>query len=226
MKRTRKLISRMVLSGIAALLPGLLLNGQTEDGQVLQQYLFPAFSKGVVRIKTGKETNLILNYNMVSEKMVFEQKEQFYDLINPEAVDTVYLNGKKFIAHEKEFVEVLVKGDFSFFIQHKADLQAPPRPGGYGTTSELTSSNYMSGIQTDIGYYNFKLPAGYTVRLKPFYWITRGEEWFRINSEKQVPKIFGKNEDRVKDFIKEYKIKAERMEDMIKLGQFCNRLPK
>jgi hypothetical protein len=163
---------------------------------------------------------------MVSEKMVFEQKAQYYDLVNPENVDTAYIQKRKFIPHAKEFVEVVVKGDFPFYIQHKADLVAPPRPGAYGTTSELTSSNYLEGMQTNVGYVNFKLPDGYTIKVDPFYWIRKGDEWIKVNSEKQVPKIFPENEDKVKKFIKDNRIKADRTEDMIRLGVFCNGLPK
>jgi hypothetical protein len=226
MKRTVSNRSRILLTGTLILIAGLPAEAQTATAQAPQQYLFPSFSKGVVKLKNGKEANLILNYNMVSEKMVFEQKEQYYDLSNPETVDTVFLQSKKFIPHQKEFVEVAVTGDFPFYIQHKADLQAPPRPGAYGTTSELTSSNYLEGMQTNVGYVNFKLPEGYTIKLKAFYWIRKGEEWIKINSEKQVPKIFPESEEMVKKFIKDNRIKAERTDDMIKLGIFCNGLTK
>jgi hypothetical protein len=163
---------------------------------------------------------------MVSEKLVFEQKEQYYDLTNPEQVDTAYIQNRKFVPHEKEFVEVIYQGKYPLYIQHKAALQDPPRPGAYGTTSELTSSNYLSGYQTNVGYYNFKLPAGYTIKKGPFYWIRKGEEWYKINSEKQVPKIFPENEAQIKNFIKANKIKADRADDMIRLAVFCNGLSK
>lgn len=226
MKRTVSDRNRIVLTVLMIFIAGLPAKAQDEAGQSLKQYLFPSFSKGVVKLKNGKEASLILNYNMVSEKMVFEQKGQYYDLSNPETVDTVYLNNIKLIPREKEFAEVLVTGNYPFYIQHKADLQAPPRPGAYGTTSELTSSNYLSGYQNEMGYYNFKLPEGYTVKKSPFYWIRKGEEWIKVNSEKQVPKIFPESEEKIKKFIKDNRIKADRTEDMIKLAKFCNGVSK
>jgi hypothetical protein len=226
MKINLSVISRILLIVIMIFITGFAARSQDKAGENLQQYLFPSFSKSLIKTKAGKEVNLTLNYNMVSEKMVFDQKGQFFDISNPELVDTVYMQNRKFVYHEKEFIEVAVTGDSPFYIQHKADLKAPPRPGAYGTTSELTSSNYLSGYQTDMGYYNFKLPEGYTVKASTFYWIRKGEEWFRINSEKQVPKIFTGNEEQVKNFIKENRIKADNTEAMIKLGIFCNGLSK
>jgi hypothetical protein len=226
MKKERPQISRVLITGIMIFITGFVARSQDKSGENLQQYLFPSFTKSLIKTKAGKEVNIMLNYNMVSEKMVFDQKGQYFDLANPEQVDTAYIENRKFIPHGKEFVEVAVTGNYPFYIQHKSDLQAPPRPGAYGTTSELTSSNYLSGYQTDIGYYNFKLPQGYTVKVSTFFWFRKGEEWFRINSEKQVPKIFPESEDKIKDFIKENRIKAERTNDMIKLGIFCNGLSK
>jgi hypothetical protein len=225
MKFTGSFTTRITLSGILIFISCLPSKSQNDAGENLQQYLFPSFTKSLIKTKAGKEVNIILNYNMVSEKMVFEQKGQFYDLANPEQVDTAYIQNMKFVPHGKEFAEVAVTGSYPFYVQHKADLVAPPRPGAYGTTSELTSSNYLSGYQSDIGYFNFKLPAGYTVKISTFYWIRKGEEWFKINSEKQVPKIFPGSENQVKKFIKENRIKADKTPAMIKLGIFCNGLP-
>lgn len=199
--------------------------GQDKSADDFRQFLFPTFSKSLIKTKAGKEVNIILNYNMVSEKMVFEQKEKYYDLVNPELVDTAYIQNRKFIPHGKEFIEVLATGKSPFYAQHKADLIAPERPGAYGTTSALTSSNVLSGYQTDIGYFNFKLPEGYTVKKNPFYWIRNGEEWIKINSEKKVPKAFPGKEEKIRKFIKGNGIRADKTEDMKKLGIFCNNLP-
>jgi len=226
MKRIISCRSNILIMWILVIVNSLPAKSQGEAGTGFEQYLFPSFSKSLIKTKAGKEVNIILNYNMVSEKLVFEQKEQYYDLTNPEQVDTAYIQNMKFVPHEKEFVEVIYQGKYPFYLQHKADLQAPPRPGAYGTTSELTSSNYLSGYQTGVGYYNFKLPSGFTVKKSPFYWIRIGEEWFRVNSEKQVPKIFPENESQIKDFIKKNRTKAERPDDMIKLAGFCNGLSK
>jgi hypothetical protein len=225
MKRNLLLRSAILITVILMLIAGMPAKSQDEGRDGFQQFLFPTFSNSLLKTKGGKEVNIILNYNMVSEKMVFEQKDQYFDLANPEQVDTAYIQNRKFIPHEKEFLEVLVPGNSPFYVQHKAELQAPQRPGAYGTTSALTSSNYLVGYQTDMGYYNFKLPDGYTVKKSPFYWIRRGEEWIKINSEKQVPKVFPGSKEQIRDFIKENKINAARTTDMVKLGIFCNSLP-
>ncbi len=59
-------------------------------------------------MKGGKTNTATMNYNTVTEKMVFISNDKYYDLTNPETVDTVILNGCKFVPVGKSFYEVLV----------------------------------------------------------------------------------------------------------------------
>ena len=208
---------------ICVLLPGRsLLYGQEEAKQDLKQYLFPSFTRSSVLMKNGTTMTVMLNYNMVSEQMVFEQKGEYYDMANPEDVDTVYLNGKLFIPSENMFLEVWLNGKIPFFLEHKADLIQPPRPAGYGTTSQLTSSNVLSGINTPQGYYNLKLPDGFTVKPSVVYWIDRDGEKSNFLGQRQFLRLFPENQDDLKKFIKDEKLKFDRVDDMRKLAQYCN----
>ena len=47
------------------------VEAQTNTDGSSPQFLYPDFTNGKVRMKNGKSQNLILNYNTVSEKMVF-----------------------------------------------------------------------------------------------------------------------------------------------------------
>ena len=49
------------------------INAQNEAPQTLPQFLFPAFAKGIVKMKDGRRLAALLNYNMVDEEMIFEQ---------------------------------------------------------------------------------------------------------------------------------------------------------
>ncbi|MGQ9620532.1 MAG: hypothetical protein ACUVTX_06045 [Bacteroidales bacterium] len=192
----------------------------------MKQYLFPAFNVGSVKSKTGKPRNLILNYNTITEKMVFEQKGQYYDLIGQESVDTIYLLGKRFIPYEKFFLDVIWQGKITLAVQHRSSLRAPGKPVGYGGTSELAAANYLSGVELSGGYYNLKLPEGYEVTYTPVNWIKTGEIWERFLTIKQFVKLFPEYSDELNLFIKKNRIKFDRTEDLIKLVEYCNSLMK
>jgi hypothetical protein len=202
------------------------LNAQTDKRDSLAQYLFPSFSRGTVKTKNGTVYTLLLNYNIVTEKMVFEQKGKYFDLANPEAVDTAFLRKGKFVPRDEYFLEVIVDGKVSVFKRNKGELIAPPRSAGYGTTTDLTSSNLLEGIATPQGYYNFKLPVGYTIRPASSFWARKDDKWTRFTSENQFVKIFPQKEKELKQFIRENNLRISRMEDMIRIGNYCNEIIK
>ena len=198
------------------------LKAQDDTSKDLVQYLFPAFSRGTVVTKPGKVMNLMLNYNRVSERIVFEQNGQYLDLVNPEAADTAKIEGRKFIPWETWFLEVIVNSKISLFVRHKAELETAGRPMGYGNTSQLTSSNYLSAVQAPSGYYNFKLPEGYTVRASKVYYLKVDGGMHSFLGEKQFLKIFPGQEDPIKQFIKKNRLKFDKTEDIARLIKFCN----
>jgi len=166
----------------------------------------------------------MLNYNTVSEKMVFEQHGQFYDLVNPEASDTATIEKRRFIPYETYFLEVMVNDAISLYVRNKSELIAPGRPMGYGTTSQLTSSNYLSGLETPSGYYNFKLPDGYTVRPANIYYLKVSGEMISFAGEKQFLRNFPDKEEALKQFIKKNRLKFDRKDDLVRIVNYCNEL--
>lgn len=198
------------------------LCGQEEVMQDLKQYLYPEFTRSSILMKNGRTMNVMLNYNMVTEKMVFEQNGEYYNIVNPETADTIFLNDEKFIYHEGVFLEIMQLGKLPFYVQHRAELIQPPRPAGYGTTSQLTSSNVLSGINTPSGYYNLKLPDGFTVRKSNTYWVNKDGRMGYFLGQRQFLKLFPDNDARLKKFIKDSKIRFDKPEDVVKLAAFCD----
>jgi hypothetical protein len=202
------------------------VNAQGDKPDSLAQYLFPSFTKCSVLTKNGTSYTLLLNYNIVSEKMVFIQKETYFDLANPETVDTVFLGKSRFVPRESYFLEVITGGRVSIFRRNKGQLTAPPRPAGYGTTTDLTSSNLLVGLNTPQGYYNFKLPEGYTVRQVSSFWVGIDDKWTRFTTENQFLKAFDEKEKDIKAYIKAGRLHINNPEELVKIGNYCNDITK
>ena len=98
---------------------------QTESSPDQSQYLIPEFLIGRVKMKTGIDLTLNLNYNTISEAMAFLQNGQIYNMTNLEMVDTVYPHDRKFVPIEKAFYEVILDGPVPFLSSIKASLQHP-----------------------------------------------------------------------------------------------------
>jgi len=198
---------------------------KNSDGST-PQYLLKEFSGGLVKMKNGSRSGALLNYNTVTEKFVFSKNGELYDMTNTELVDTVLVDGRKFIPVGKIFHEVLVEAPVLLFIQHRSSLIPPGAPSGYGGTSQVSNTKSYSSIELESGRYNISLPTDYTVRPDPVYWIRQGVAYESFINEKQFLKIFPGREDELKRFIKQNKIKFDRISAVVTLIEHCNEVMK
>ncbi|HPF04071.1 MAG TPA: hypothetical protein PLV06_04785 [Bacteroidales bacterium] len=224
MKRTgfKKITSAFLLAA-ACCMPASLVGQATSKGE-MPQYLFPSFTKCNVLMKTGTVNTAVMNYNTVTEKMVFVNNEKYYDMTNPEAADTIYLNDRKFVPVGKAFYEVVVNEPVALYIQHKGSLMSAGKTVGYGGTSQTASATYISNIELSGLQYNLTLPSDYIVNPAPVYWIRINATWHDFINEKQFLAIFPDKSSEIKNFIRQNRIKIDRPGDLKRLVEHCSAL--
>jgi len=210
----RRAISVLLLSGMA-----FYLGAQTPQPDLRPQFLFRNFNNGKVIMKNGQVNEAMLNYNTLTEKMVFIQGNKYLDLTNLNMVDTVILDSHKFIPAGKFFYEVLFQGHISLFARHQGKLKG--RPGAYGKTSDASSNYYLSNISIRQGEGDLSLPQEYFVEPRTDYLVSKNNEWFEFYSEKFL-NIFPEKSTEIKNFIKENRIRTDKTEDLIRLVAWCN----
>lgn len=201
------------------------LNGQSDSLVNPKQFLFPRFSKGTLAMKTGKDIFLNLNYNIATEKMVFIQKEKLFELTNPEAVDTIYLNGKKFILNGKAFYEVLDKAPVLILVQHKGTVQPPTKRDPYGTASQASATTSYSDLKVASVVYDFNDPD-LIIKRETIYWIKRNNEIVCFKDGTQLYRIFPAEKNEIKKYINQNDIKFSNTDDIVKLITYCYSLEK
>jgi len=218
-----KVIAKVLLISVFSAVPLMLVCQTTSDGS-MPQYYFKDFTQGKVKMKNGQVQTPMLNYNTVTEKMVFTRDEKYYDISNPEMIDTVIIKDMKFVPVGKIFYEVLLTGPVALFIQHKGELMSAGKQVGYGGTSQLSASVYVTSVELSGGRYNLPLPAEYIVKITPVYWIRRNNEMFSFLNEKQLMNLYPEKAKEIKAFIKGNRIKIENREHLIKLVDYCSSL--
>jgi|WetSurMetagenome_2_1015567.scaffolds.fasta_scaffold00002_147 hypothetical protein len=189
------------------------------------QFIFPEFFVGVAKMLNGEKIILNFNYNIVTEKLVFMQKDQIYDVVNTSVIDTVYMEGRKFIPSGKIFLEVLTNGKSTFFIQHKGSVKKPPRPAAYGGTSEVSSSTYVNNLK--LGNDRFRMPTDSELVIEPgsLYWIRKDQNMNLVTGKKSLLKIFEDKKSEVRGYMAKSKFDAENPDHLNGLVMFYNSLP-
>ena len=218
-----QLFAKFILSVSIVLSPAF-LNCQTNRDGSMPQYYFQDFIPSKVIMKNGQIQTPNLNYNTITEKMVFIRDGNYYDIANTGMVDTVIIRDVKFVPVGDAFFEVLIGAEPSLFIQYKGSLMPAGKPAGYGGTSQLASSTYITSVNLSSGRYNLPIPADFIVEISPVYWLKVDDGMKSFVNERQFLGLFPGKEGQIKDFIRKNRIKIDRKADVIKLVNYYNSL--
>jgi len=186
----------------------------------ITHYLFPEFSKGVVLMKNGMKNEASLNYNSLTEEMIFENNGIKLAVSQLDKIDTIFIKNRKFIPVNNKFFEIVYQSKYTLFAEHKCSIKDPGKPSGYGGTSQTsattTYSSYFSGGQV----YELKLPEGY--QTKPFvdYWLRKDGQINKFLSLRQLSKFFSDKEDLFKVFVKKQDVKYDNETSLVELIKF------
>lgn len=219
MKALKLFTTRML---ITAFVSTLTLNAQQADTlKDLPNLLLPRFTAGIVRLKNGDIRKAILNYDLVGQQMVFLQRKLTLVLDDPQQVDTVFLANRIFVSFPKGFYELLMKKeDVSLFKQHKAYVEYPGMPTGYGAKSQTAAPSYVNQIYGPTGAINLKIPNDYKVIDDSQYWIKRGDEMSAFKNKRQFLKIFPDKQKELDKYITKERIDFKKVDDVRKLVEY------
>lgn len=199
-------------------------NGQITSEGPLSQFLFPGFGNAIVKMRNAELHSMLMNFNTVSEKMVYKKNDRLYDLVNEEMVDTIYLQDSKFVPTGGVFYEVLWNDQIPFYVSYKGVLLPPGTKAGYGVNSQVSNTKLRTSFDTSSGNYNLELPSDYKVQINLTYLFRKDDLLLSFTNERQLLKIAPEKASELKQFIKNNKIKFTELADMRNLAKYYNLL--
>jgi len=188
----------------------------------LSHYIFPEFTTGTVLMKTGHEYKALLNYNALSEEMIFDDKgvKLAIGKEEKERVDTVYIMNRKFFTLDGSFVELIYRSESELYAQYKCDIKYPGKPAPYGGTSETTSVSTYSGILSGGVIYELKLPDDYKISPYTYYWLKKEGELKKFVNMKQLTKLFDDRKDQFKEYVSAHNVEFKNQESLVQLLKY------
>jgi hypothetical protein len=189
------------------------------------QYVFPDFEIGSVKMKNGQTEFALMNYNKLTEEMIFIKNGVKLAIDSIITIDTITIGSRLFVPQQKIFYELLVKGPVSLFVQHKCNPIAAGNPSGYGETTETgaaksVSSVYYSGVPLQ----KLTLSSDYHITDDTQFWIRRNGVFYKSNTGSQIIKAFPERAKEIRYFIYKNKLNLKHTNDMITLTIKCNEL--
>lgn len=187
----------------------------------LSQYLFPDFAEGSVLQKSGTVIKTMLNYNTLTQEMIFKQGDQYLALDKISEIDTVFLNGKKFIPVNDVFYEAAVNAPVGLYIQHESDILSSGTETGFGKTQSSAASG-LTDLKSSGKAYSLSLTNEYSIKNKTVYLLKKDGNFIIVDNLKDIKKAFTGKENLIDDYAKKNKVSFKKGDDVIKLVEFCN----
>lgn len=193
-------------------------HAQPDDSET-SHYLFPEFTQGVVLMKAGTRNEALLNYNALTEEMIFENQGRKRAIGADELirVDTVFIKDRKFVVLNGKFVELAYHSTWDLFVEHLCKVEEAGKPAGYGGTSQTAAATSVSSLYAQGRVvYNLKLPDEYEVKPYAIYWLKKSGEIHKLSSMRELKKFYKDKKDLYKKYLKTNRINFQDQEDMIR----------
>lgn len=215
-----------LLTGAAILLSASNILAQGTPKQTTSPFIFPEFTTGTVFQKNGATLDASLDYNIVTQEMMFDQEGKKIILGDVSNIDSIVIQNKVFVPARSVFFEKLTKTPVALYSQYKGKIvQGDPLEGRIGTASS-TLTGQLGNRKNDVdkhGNYDLKFATGYMTEIQTTYWLKAGNEYKQISTLKAFSKQFPGKEAQIDSFVKENNISIAKIQDMIKLTAFSNK---
>jgi hypothetical protein len=188
----------------------------------ITHYLFPEFKRGVVLMKSAEKHEAMLNYNSLTEEMIFDNKGSKLAMADLDQVDTVAIEGRKFFLVNGKFVEQVFHGEFDLLAENKCKLVDPGKPSGYGGTTQTSATENYSRYFTGAQVYEMKLPEGNEIKPYIVYWLQRDGKQTQFFTIRQLAKLIPEKEGLLKEFTKKHPVRYENQGSMVGLMRYLS----
>jgi hypothetical protein len=181
------------------------------------QYAIDSFSSGFVKTKDGKVFRQILNYNIITGEMIFNDGGKLLAIAEPGNVDTVIISGRSFIPYGNKFYELLAGKKTQLLPEFTYKIDQPGTSIGYRIQSENSGATSISTLIRNGSINDLKLPDDFKVIADVQYWILQEGKISKAGSASQFAKIFPDQKDQLKQFAKDNNIDFSKKEDLVKV---------
>jgi len=185
-------------------------------------YIYPEFSQGVVLMKSGVSEKTLLNYNSLTEEMVYIDKGNKLALSDETVarIDTIFIKNKKFVAVGTKFFELICHSKFDLYIEHKCKLRSVGKPTAYGATSQSTTTSSYSSSPTEGMKYELKLSDQYQVEPYIFYWIKKNNGSKKFANMRQLKNLYSARKELMDTYVKEHDVKYDNPKTIVQLIEY------
>ncbi|WP_276486057.1 hypothetical protein [Paraflavitalea pollutisoli] len=186
-------------------------------GSRLSHYVFDQFAPGKVYLHSGEVSDRKLNYNTLTYEMIFDNNGQPLAIANPQSIDSVIIQGRKFIPVNKKFYEWVAGTTYPVYADYIGSVEEQGVSSGYGSTTATSSSNVMKSLHGAGTVYALQLPEEYKVTTKTVYLLRKDNTYTKLSNPQQLGKLVPDKKKWLGEYLKANPVDFNQREEVIRL---------
>lgn len=187
----------------------------TSGRVVLLHYALDSFYTGRVLLKNGTSSPQTLNYNTLTNEMIFVSAGRYMAIANPQEVDTVFIAQHQFVPIAGKFCEWLGGVQPALFKEYTCSVKEPEAQAGFGKTN-VSAASALNTLVHSGGAYNLSLPLDFDLVPGVMYYLRSKGKMYKLTNAKQVAKTIAAKKDAVEAWLKTGPSKFSTEEEMIR----------
>lgn len=199
-----------------------------------RMYLFPDFTDASVRfIGNTRLEKLRLNFDMLSQKLLYLDGETLMEITNMPMIQTVVTGDRQFMMREGMLCEVINVQDMQVLVNWRVKKVNVGSRGALGYTTQAKVEVLRSfEFETPYTITDFRKPTEQDVhslevwrqKNENTYFLNIGGDVKKVQYLKDLYKAYPEHAQALKAFAKANKLKMQNAEDAFKMFQYLNTL--
>jgi len=188
-----------------------------------ERYLYPEFKTGKVLFKTNSYIGIKLNYHYLNGEIEFLKNPDTLSITDKKDLNSIIIAEDTFY-YDNGYILQIKSGHPKIGLKESIEFKDYIKKDGIGSTSSAGASTSYSSVSTAGGLHKLTADADLIFRRTRTYYILMPDGDFDLYNKKNVCKMFPKDKEKIKLFLKSNNIKFDSEEDLLMLAEFLEAL--
>jgi len=173
-------------------------------------------------MKNGKENKALLNYNSLTEEMIFKDRGKTLALGSTEIqlIDTIFIKDRRFCTLNNAIVELIIQSNYDLFAENKCKALNKGQETAYGGKSQTAATSSYGSINSGGSVYNLNISEDYELKPYTHYWLRKNGNLKKFTSIRQLKKLYNDKKDLFKAYVKKNDVKFDNQESIVLLIEY------
>lgn len=187
------------------------------------RYIYPEYKTGKVIFSTNTYLGIKLNYNYLNGEIEFLNNADTMIIVDKKELKSVVIDEDTFF-YDDGFILQIKNGNPTIGLKDAYEFKDYIKKDGVGSASSAGSSKSYSTLTQAGGVHKLTADADLIFRRTKTFYILMPNGDFDLFNKKNICKVYSKNKEEIKSFLKSNNLKFDSQEDVLQLADYLESL--